>query len=109
MEGPELGFLWESREKDGLQRGEFLFRLWKITETLESWVPCPLSLLGEAGPGWGHVRLEKVLGHIQPPTSPLAPVPRVGPAELGRTKGECLRGGKLYILGQSRQLLLSPA
>lgn len=46
-----MGFCRESREKEGLELGEFLFRPLKITETLESWIPCLLSLLGEVKPG----------------------------------------------------------
>jgi hypothetical protein len=46
-----LGFCRESREKEELELGEFLFRPWKITEILESWTPCLLSLLGEIEPG----------------------------------------------------------
>lgn len=42
-----LGFCRESRERDGLESGEFLFRPWKITETLKIWTPFLLSLLGE--------------------------------------------------------------
>lgn len=46
-----LGFCMESRERDELEPGEFLFRPWKITETLKIWTSFLLSPLSEVEPG----------------------------------------------------------
>lgn len=58
-----LGSCGVSRENDGLELWRVpKFRLWKITETLRTGPrPYSLSPLGEGGPGWGRVKLEKVL------------------------------------------------
>lgn len=58
-----LGSCGVSRENDGLELWRVpKFRLWKITETLRTGPRLySLSPLGEGGPGWGRVRLEKVL------------------------------------------------
>lgn len=46
-----LGFCMESRERDELEPAEFLFRPWKIAETLKIWAPLLLSPLSEVEPG----------------------------------------------------------
>lgn len=63
MAGSELGFLW------GVQRERWI-GAWRVPKVqglenhsnAESWAPYSLSPLGEGRPGWGRVRLEKVLG-----------------------------------------------